>query len=596
MQRKRVKPGSTQAASVQYQNPFAQIVSLAGACQNLNVVGRGGAKTTDIQAERLLDVIYDMPGAPVVWVADTFTNLNANILPSVLEGLERKGLREGVHYVIEKEPPTFTDAEKAGLPDWLKPHCWKPFNKLVSYKRTIIFYTGTNIRFGSLDRPATLAGASYVFVFGDEVKYFREDKISNLLKAVRGYRQEYGHSVFYRGFSFTTDMPDTTHIGEYDWILKYARNMDIPAIVLVLKAGLVYNDCLHEAAAAKDKWLKTHSGEDLNIYRGKCRVAEQWKARWTELRMRKEARTFFMLASSYINVDILTEQWFGDAIAGKLPDLNTAILSMRPSLESGDRFYTSLAERHFYYDGTDEDAYDGFGLLDREDCRVLKYLDIDKPLMAGVDFGNMCSMSIAQNDIEKGRACIRVVKFLYTLAPEYVPDLGEKFRAFFAPMRSRTLMLYYDRAGNAYKSVGEDQVSKLKKSIEYDGNGRRTGWTVQLMSINQGNIGQPEEYSFMQEIMSERNPRLPVIRIDAYAAKNLKLSLERARTAVRNGVVFKDKRSEKLPVEQLPTESTNPSDSFKYLVMTRHLRGLAIGKTMLPSAAVDPKAVGKSSR
>lgn len=157
-------------------------------------------------------------------------------------------------------------------------------------------------------------------------------------------------------------------------------------------------------------------------------------------------------------------------------------------------------------------------------------------------------------------------------------------------------MLYYDRAGNAYKSVGEDQVSKLKKSIEYDGNGRRTGWTVQLMSINQGNIGQPEEYSFMQEIMSERNPRLPVIRIDAYAAKNLKLSLERARTAVRNGVVFKDKRSEKLPVEQLPTESTNPSDSFKYLVMTRQLRGLASGKTLLPSAAVDPKAVGKSSR
>ena len=116
MQRKRVKPESTQAASVQYQNPFAQIVSLAGACQNLNVVGRGGAKTTDIQAERLLDVIYDMPGAPVVWVADTFTNLNANILPSVLEGLERKGLREGVHYVIEKEPPELNN-DAAVSPD-----------------------------------------------------------------------------------------------------------------------------------------------------------------------------------------------------------------------------------------------------------------------------------------------------------------------------------------------------------------------------------------------------------------------------------------------------------------------------------------------
>ena len=591
MRRKRVDPESVKSASVQFQNRVAQISSLVGATQTLAVIGRGGAKTTDIQAERLLDVIQDMPGAPCVWVADTFSNLTANILPSVLEGLERKGLREDVHYVIEKAPPVFTEAEKSGLPDWLRPHFWKPFNKLVTYKRTIVFYTGTNIRFGSLDRPSTLAGASYVFCFGDEVKYFREEKIANLLKAVRGYRQEYGNSVFYRGFSFTTDMPDTTHVGEYDWILKYASNMDIPALVLVMRAGLVYNDCLHEAVAAKDQWKRTGSRADMEAYIRKCRVADQWRARWVELRRRPEARIFFMLASSYINVDILTGEWFGDAIAGQLPDLNTAILSMRPTLESGDRFYASLSERHFYYDGIDETAYDSFGLMDREDCRVLRHIDMDKPLIGGVDFGNMCSLSVAQNSTEKGRSCLRVVKFLYTLAPEYVSDLGEKFRSYFSPMRTRVLMLYYDRAGNTYKSVGDDQVGKFKKAVEYDASGRRTGWTVQLMSIGQGNIGQPEEYNFMQEIMSERNPRLPVIRIDAQAAKHLKLSLENARTLIKNGVVFKDKRSEKLPVEQLPTRSTNPSDSFKYLVMTKQLRAIASGKSSLPSAAFDPRAI-----
>lgn len=591
MQRKRVKADSTKAASVQYQNRIAQIASLIGATQSVHVVGRGGAKTTDIQAERLLDVIYDMPGAPCVWVADTFSNLTANILPSVLEGIERKGLRENVHYVIEKEPPSFTEAEKADLPERLRSHFWKPFNKLVSYKRTIIFYTGTNIRFGSLDRPSTLAGASYVFCFGDEVKYFKEEKIANLLKAIRGYRQEYGNSVFYRGFSFTTDMPDTTHIGEYDWILKYAHSMDIPALVLVMRAGLVYNDCLHEAVAAKDRWLRTGSQVDLETYRSKCRTADLWKARWTELRRLPEARTFFMLASSYINVDILTEEWFSDAIDGKLPDLNTAILSMRPSLESGDRFYASLSERHFYYDGIDENAYDDFGMLQKEDCRVLRYLDLGKPLLGGVDFGNMCSLSVAQNGLEKGRACIRVVKFIYTLAPEYIDELGKKFRDFFAPMRTRVLMLYYDRSGNAYKSVNQDQVSKFKKAVEYDETGRRTGWTVQLMSIGQGNIGQPEEYSFMQELMGEKNLRLPLIRIDASAAKHLKLSLENARTKVKNGVVFKDKTTEKLPVEQLPTRSTNPSDSFKYLVMTKQLRSLASGKSALPSSALDPRTV-----
>ena len=36
--------------------------------------------------------------------------------------------------------------------------------------------------------------------------------------------------------------------------------------------------------------------------------------------------------------------------------------------------------------------------------------------------------------------------------------------------------------------------------------------------------------------MSERNPRLPVIRIDAYAAKHLKLSLEKAMHCRGSGV------------------------------------------------------------
>lgn len=164
--RKKVNTSRTESASVQYQNKFAQVTSLVSACQCVAVLGRGSAKTTDIQAERLFDVIYELPGAPCVWVADTFNNLSANILPAVLEGLERKGLKEGVHYVVEKEPPQFSEAEKSDLPSWLKPHFWKPFNKLASYKRTIVFYTGTNIRFGSLDRPSTLAGASYVYVSG----------------------------------------------------------------------------------------------------------------------------------------------------------------------------------------------------------------------------------------------------------------------------------------------------------------------------------------------------------------------------------------------------------------------------------------------
>lgn len=565
--RKKVKEEETDLTAVQYQNKIAQTISLVGARRTFVHLGRGSAKTTDVQCERLIDLMLDMPGAPVVWVASTFTDLQSNILPAVLEGLERKGYIEGVHFVVEQKPPTFTDKEKEGLPDWLKPHFWKPFNKLATYKRTIVFFTGLNIRFGSLDRPSSLAGGSFVFVFGDEGKYFDPVKIANLLKANRGYFAEYGHSVFYRGVMFTSDLADTSHIGEYDWMEKEAKNMNIEASILVMRAGLVYNEAAHEYAAAKEKWLKTQSMADLIDCRNKLRTANRWKMRWIVARKRPDASTFYIRASSYVNADILTAEWFSDAIASGLPDVKTAILSVRPSISNGDRFYSNLAEHHFYFDGIDEKAYDKFTLRDAEDCRVLRYLDPDAPLRAGVDFGNMCSMSIAQPGFENGRDVFRVLKFIYTLAPDYLKELGEKFRNYFAPHRKKILKLYYDRAGNSYKEVKKDQISELKAAIEYDKNGRRTGWIVHLMSLNQGNLRQSEEYHFMQTFMGETNPLLPLLRIDAYACKNLKQSLQLAKTKVKDGIVFKDKSSERLPISDLPTQSTNPSDSFKYLMM-----------------------------
>ena len=80
-----------------------------------------------------------MPGAPVAWVADTFANLTTNVLPMVFEALERKGFREGIHYIVEKQPPTFTEKECADLQQWLKPHFWKPYNKIISYNEQSYF-------------------------------------------------------------------------------------------------------------------------------------------------------------------------------------------------------------------------------------------------------------------------------------------------------------------------------------------------------------------------------------------------------------------------------------------------------------------------
>ena len=133
--------------------------------------------------------------------------------------------------------------------------------------------------------------------------------------------------------------------------------MNTERLTLVMQAGLIYNQALHEYVAAKLEWQRIRTPEAEREYKNKLRTARLWRSRWVELRRLPETATFFMLASSYINVDILTAEWFDDAFTEQFSDYKAAILSMKPTLEGGERFYANLGERHFYYDGIDSDFW-----------------------------------------------------------------------------------------------------------------------------------------------------------------------------------------------------------------------------------------------
>lgn len=582
-------PGQKAYVDLQFMNWFAQFCAMIMPRKLRIVAGRASAKTSEIQVERLIDMVYDMPGAPVAWVADTFANLAANVLPTVFEALERKGFHEGVHYVVEKQPPTFTSRECADLPTWLKPHFWKPYNKILSYKRTIIFFTGLNITFGSLDRPASLAGRSYVHVIGDEVKYFAENKIGNLMKARRGYRVQFGHSPLYLGETFTTDMPNTGNTGEYDWIFKGAEQMDAATLLLVWKTAAIANEALQEYLAAKEKFHRTHTDDDKREYRNKLATANRWRQRWYDLRMHEKAQYMFLLVSSYVNIDILSPEWFADALASQLADVNAAILSMPPRIDRGQQFYANLGERHFYYDSNDPTVENALGFRDTEDCRILRHLDPKRGIDVAMDFGNMLSMVVGQDD---GRV-FRCLKDFHRLPPAWVRELADDFLAYFAPHEHKVVKFYYDRSGNNYGRSKQSMALQVKEAIEKDAAKRPTGWRVQLMSLGQGIIPMEDEYIFMRELMSGHNPRLPQLQIDALHCRHLKGALERARTTVdAKGRIGKDKSDEKSVDPKRLVASTNYTDAFKYLLMRKEWVAIVKRTTSgLPAGSVGSVSV-----
>lgn len=549
---------------VRYMNWLAQISGIGMFASLFFVGGRGSTKTTAFLAERLQEMVYDMPGAPVALVADTYTNLQKNVLPTLQEGLRLLGWEEEIHYRVEKPP----------FDHWKE----KPFNIISSYKHTIVFFNGFNLTLISLDRPSSAAGKSYVAIIGDEVKFFREDKIAKLTKAVRGFRVKYGNSPFYRSQTFTTDMPNPNLIGEHDWILKYRKRMNPKEIIKVLKVGFVYNDVKKEYVLAKD------SGDRKEIANAKKKL-DRWEQRWRKVRHKS---AFFWVASSFINSDILGVDFFSEEFEAGLEDVAQAILSLKPKLMAGNRFYSKLEEKHFYQDGSDSYWSEHFGIRDEEDCRILAKLDRKKAIDAGVDFGNMLSFIVAQSGRKRE---YNLVKEFHTLPPKSIRELADQFILFFNPQEEKVLNMYYDRAGNNYSKTGQDLASQLKKAIEKDESGKRTGWKVILQSIGQGTIHSNTEYNFMIEVLSETNPLLPRIRIDQFNCRNLKSSLEKAPTKVvsRNNkkLVVKEKKSESLPIHKLPAESTNYSDAFKYLLCRKAWLKLAKGTRKQSSGDVS---------
>ena len=568
---------------VRYANWMAQLIAVMQPWSLYWIAGRASAKTVQVLAERVQEVAHDCPGAPFAWVADTYSDLHKNVIPSLIDGLTLLGWQPGTHYVINQEPPR----------EWRQ----RMYNVCTDWKNTMVFYTGFNFTFISLDRAAIGAGRSYVGVFGDEVKYFPEEKFTNLLKAVRGFRVKYGDSVWYRSRTLTTDMPNPNHLGEYDWILKLAKQNDKQKILLALRAGFVYNDTKREYVSRLQRYeqlrkearlrpeLRPQVAEAERLVALAKRTMLRWEQRWVKTR---RGVSFFFISSSYVNVDILGEDWFNDEFAEGLEGAATNILSVIPKLEAAQMFYCNLSMKNFYADGFLNDVIEQHPFGWEQDCTVLRYLDPGRPLEAGMDAGNMLSMVFGQ---QKGRE-MRILKELYTLPPQNVRDLADKFLLYFKPHRRKLLKLYYDRSMNNYKRVNTDMATQIKKAIEVDGEGKPTGWRVQLMSLGQGNISSNLEYRFFMDLLpGHLEAKLYRLLIDQHNCPNLKSEMEVTRTKAKvdertgSTQIVKEKTGDKLPTHRLPKESTNLTDALKYFILRKDTIRMWQSKGAVSSAA-----------
>lgn len=555
---KKIRKVDIESTDVRFANHLKVVCDWVDPWTLAVVGGRGVAKSSEIQAERTLNVINDMPGAPIAFVCNTYVNLKVNVLPAVREGWKRKGCYEGIHYVCNVRPPEA----------WLRRS-----NFIIDeFKNTIFFYNGAAILFGSLDRPSLLAGKSVCHMHLDETKYQEDSKVDRAFPTLRGNSVLYGASTYFLGVTATTDMPDVS-AGEYDWIFRFAKQMNVERVKLILNAFDYLNKLRLKFYNESNNKLRQTELDKLQ------KQIDKWEA---YVHKARHEQTFFINAGSLANIQILTIKGFKRLIQSlDIEELKKSVLGIRPVLKRTLRFYTNLTDKHFYADGYNYDGhYDKFNFNEtiREDSRGLKHIQHDKTLEAGFDTGNMKSFVVAQMDGHD----YRLLKFIYTLPPHSFRELANQFIDYFLYHQNKELDLWYDRAANAGESMGEDAAGILKQMIERTVDGKRTGWLVNLKSRKQAPIPQHVEYEFMLAMLSENTPGLPRLRIDENTCKQVKSSMENAPTKItyKKGkkIVGKDKRSEKIAPERLPMESTNPSDAVKYLLCRKEWLDLTKAK------------------
>lgn len=527
------------------------------------ILGRGTGKTTDFIAERSMDICYDMPYSYQALIGDTYTNILKNIAPALIEGWNRKGWIEGIHYVVDQPPPS---------------HFMLPYKTPQTYKHTISTLTGNLFNYISMDTPSSGAGNSYQHGYIDEGKYIEKKRVDKMFPALRGDATLFGHSPFFRGLTVTTDYPNILMPGEHDWILGREKDMNVEQMKALLRISLELNEKRADLLNAQRKNPNHLKDKRRNL----ISKLEKEVAKLAVLHTRARFdSTFFYIASSFVNLDILTLDFFKTTLAALGDEeFNTSVLSFKPQVEAGQKFYVALdPDKHVYTDGVIEEWYQRYNTGDNAltYSTALKYCDANKALEIGADFGDICSFVIGQTK----HNIIYCLKDFHTLAPHgprqfadgYKDEKGEYvmgFLEFFKFHRTKKIELWADRSGNQNQGTGRDWVTELVRCLEFYADGTETGWKVEVKTRGFGNINQQTEFLLARVMMQREIRALPEIFIDKYQCRHLLSSMAVAKQIIKpnaKGIrqIYKDKSSEKLALAKRPLYSTNLSDAFKYL-------------------------------
>lgn len=513
------------------------------------IIGRGGGKTKGILAPRIIDMFHEMPRGKGVFLTPTYKGALVNTLPPLIEGWNEEGYSEGIHYIVGKKPPK---------------HFEKPLVPPLSYEHSISFYNGSCMVMVSQDRSGSSNGQSVDWVIVDEAKLINKERMdTELMPAVRGNLQHFGHLSSHHSILYVTDMP-TGIMGK--WILDKDKDVDQQILYAIKSTYAEYRYHLAEYhKKGTPNWKKENIRREID------------KLKFALNALRKKA-VFFFEASALDNIDILGREYF-ERQQRDLPDLvfRTNILNKR-IIRSENGFYSDLSEKHLYSDFSHDRVGNlGVRLKDTHsiDCRDDHDLQDGVPIIVTSDPGaRINTLVIAQPYGDE----LRFINAMHVKAPNKVKHLFKKFNDYYRFLIDKNVIFYYDHTMIGKHGVGDNYKDDWNKLL------KKAGWKVSWSYI--GATPDPgKRFQLWANALDEQNPDYPFIRFNKVNCEHLLISMQLAPIKEGYRGFQKDKSSERSDLVK-DEDATDYSDAADTLLWGYHNHPTSPGSRWLGTLSV----------
>lgn len=383
----------------------------------------------------------------------------------------------------------------------------------LSYDNCIIFYNGTTFQLISLENPNSGRGLNLDAVIGDEAALLDFEKLSyNVLLSNRGNINRFKHSWLHHSTLFCSTTPITT-LGK--WFIKQEEN-----------------------ARSNPKDI------------------------------------FYLIAQSSYNIENLGIEFFKQNKRLLTPLLYDAEIDcIRPGkVETG--FYPAYNEAVHTYSASNDNYlfglnYDLAKLRERH-CKFDSDVQTLKPIDIGMDYGAKINTLVAgQMDgawVHPGK--YNIINAMFVKSPKTAPTLAQEFCDYYRYHLKKVVNYYFDHTAMYRDAVRTTTFAEEVRKV-FESN----GWTVNMFYCGQAPL-HDTKYLFFDLVFKEREPALPVVRINKEKCLYLTTSIEMAGAMEGRRGIEKDKRPERQE-NAVDEETTHFSDAFDTLVYFKFKDGLS---------------------